>query len=33
MPDGNVKSELAIYSVGKLAVMFCYITCKVLAAE
>ena len=33
MPDGNVKSELAIYRVGKLAVMFYCITCKVLATK
>ena len=26
-------SELAIYGVGKLVAMFCFITCKVLAAE
>ena len=32
-PDTTVISELAIYGVGKLVVMFCFITCKVLAAE
>ena len=31
--DANVMSELTIYRVGKLVAMFCFITCKVLAAE
>ena len=31
--DATVMSELAIYRVGKLIVIFCFITCKVLAAE
>ena len=33
MLDATVMSELAIYRVGKPVVMFCHITCKVLAAE
>ena len=32
-PDMTVMSELAIYGVQKLIAMFCFITCKVLAAE
>ena len=31
--DATVMSELAIYRVEKLAVTFCFIMCKVLAAE
>ena len=31
--DANVMLELAIYGVGKLIAMFCFITCKVFAAE
>ena len=31
--DAIVMSELAIYRVGKLIVLSCCITCKVLAAE
>ena len=31
--DTTVISKLAIYRVGKLMVTFCFITCKVLAAE
>ena len=31
--NATVMSELAIYKVAKLAVMFYCITCKVLAAE
>ena len=31
--DATVMSELAIYRVGKLIATFCFITCKVLAAE
>ena len=33
MPDANVMSELAIYRAGKLIVVFCYKSCKVLTAE
>ena len=33
MPDENVKSELAIYWVGKLVATFYCITCKILTAE
>ena len=31
--DATVMSELAFYRVGKLVATFCFITCKVLAAE
>ena len=33
MPDANVMSELAMYRAGKLVVMFCCKSCKVLDAE
>ena len=32
-PDATVMSELAIYKDGKLVVIFCFITCKVLTTE
>ena len=31
--DATVISKSATYGVGKLIAMFCFITCKVLAAE